>query len=158
SARKSDTSRAALALDIRFDASIWPASGRSRSANSAPRGSAAIAAIVSPTGPKPNLWRPSAAAAFAEFSPLFALMGNLEDASRAPRPHQQLSLWQKLWCRTQKVQQKHYDPFIYNSGRRTACGTESAAVSIVGRHFHGNLHCDGRIDRYRCPAGASAAS
>ena len=39
-----------------------------------PRGSAAIAVIASPTGPKPNLCRPSAAAFFPELGTPFALM------------------------------------------------------------------------------------
>ena len=123
SARKSETSRAALALDIRFGASIWPAPGRSRSASSAPRGSAAIAAIVSPTGPKPNLWRPSAAAVFPELSPLFALM----ESSRtrlAPRTSStNFHCGKSCGVEGQKVEAKHNDPFIYDRGRRTACGS-----------------------------------
>ena len=74
---------------------IWPAPGRSRSASSAPRGSAAIAAIVSPTGPKPNLWRPSAAAVFRNSARSLHSWNRLEHVSR-PARHQQTFILAKV--------------------------------------------------------------
>jgi hypothetical protein len=78
SARKSETARAAAALDGSFTARK-PAPGRSMSESNAPRGSAAIAVIESREAPKPNLCRASAAASFPR-----VFKGN---SSGRSRPH-----------------------------------------------------------------------